>query len=468
VYLRCGFLRRTLFSCIGLLIFSSLVPRSLTAADETTSTLSSSVSPTIVLSGSFSMRYFFRTTEVPAGRESDQDVFADLRIDLTRPRDNRYELHVMGTARSDIDGNQNMNGFYPFEDVGDTWGQRAHAQLIEANMVLNDPLRALKRITIGRQSGTRDEPVIFDGVAAELGKEKLLLTLYGGAAAHFYEIGTHWGEDTLEGAGIDYRPLPSLGISADALAVKDRREFDQDDGTTLHDRMVSFKIWQRFEPFTRIDVQYRYLNGESRDLSVKAGTLWQQHDAELNVSYFRQFNPQAMLSNELSPFFDVLGVSAPFQSFDARVRKFISSRVALDRGYFRRDLLDSADEGPFDKAYSREFIDAEVSDIFFENLSWTVTAEHWRAGSTSFETLGTDLTYRIRKGGRESRLSAGTFYSLYKYDYYTELGMRDQVRTYYMEGKYPFTKGFSVNGRYEYESSIERYQTVRLGMRYDF
>jgi hypothetical protein len=249
--------------------------------------------------------------------------------------------------------------------------------------------------------------------------------------------------------------------------VQDLREFDPNGGE-VRDRMLSFKVWQRFEPFTRVSAQYRYLNGEARDLSVRAAGAWQEQDAEMNVGYFRQFNPQAELSNELSPFTDVIGLSAPFQSIDIKVRKSFANRVAFDLGYFLRDLLDQADQGSFNKEYSRAFIDAEVSDLFIANLSWTVTAEHWKSEGTSSDTLGTDLTYRIKKGGRESRVSAGTFYSLYKYDYYADLGERDDVRTYYLDGRYPLAKGLSMNGRYEYEHGIERYQTLRLGMRYDF
>jgi predicted porin len=49
-----------------------------------------------------------------------------------------------------------------------------------------------------------------------------------------------------------------------------------------------------------------------------------------------------------------------------------------------------------------------------------------------------------------------------------EEGVREKVRTYYVSGKYPLDKGFSINGSYEYEDGIEDYQTLKLGMRYDF
>jgi hypothetical protein len=467
VYLPGSIAGRSFLACLGFLTAAAVFCSALIAADETVSLPASSPSPTLRLTGSFSMRYLYRTADTSVSRESDQDLFADLRLDLTRPRDNRYEFHFQGAVRTDLDGNQDVVGYSPLEDIGDTWGRPTHAQLLEANAVLNDPLRYTRRIIVGRQAGARDEQVFFDGALAEIGSDKLLLTLYGGAAVHFYEINWTWGKDTLEGAGLDYRPLPTLGMSADALAVKDVREFYPGSGE-VHDRMLSFKVWQRFEPFTRVAVQYRYLNGASRDLTVRGVGAWQAQDAEMSVSYFRQFTPQAELSNELSLFYDVIGVSAPFQSVDVRLRKFIASRVAIDLGYFRRDLLDQADHGPFNKEYSRAFIDGEISDLFIANLAWTVTAERWKSDSTSSQTLGTDLTYRIKKGGRESRVAVGTYYSLYKYDYYADLGVRDEVRTYYLDGKYPLAKGLAMNGRYEYEHSNEQYQTFRLGMRYDF
>ena len=456
-----------LLMSLGFLIAAVCAP-SVSSADESIlPVLSSSSTPTTDISGYFAGRYVYRSSHASNANTNDQDVFADLRLDLTRPRDNSFEFHLQGTARSDLDGDQDLRGFNPFEDIGDTWGRRTNAQLIEANAVLNDPLRYVTRLVVGRQSSPRDDPAFFDGITAQMGGEKLLFTLYGGAAVHFYEIDWKWGHDRVEGAGLDYRPLPSLGMSADVLFVKDSRDFDPA-SSPVNDRMVSFKIWQRFEPFTRFSAQYRYLDGEARDLTVNAAAAMPEQDAEIIVTYFRQFNPQAELSNELSPFYDVIGTSAPFQSIDVKVRKFIASGVALDAGYFKRDLLDDSDEGPFNKAYWRAFLDAEISDFLLANLSWTLTGERWETGTTSVDTYGTDLSYRVKKQGRESRLSAGTYYSLYKYDYYVDLGVRDHVRTYYVDGKYPLGKAFSMNGRYEYEASIERYQTVRVGMRYDF
>ena len=301
----------------------------------------------------------------------------------------------------------------------------------------------------------------------DLGSEKVNLTLYGGADMHFYEVGRHWGKDTLEGAGVDYTPLPSTGMSADFLAVKDKREFTPEDAT-IYDRMVSLKVWQVFDPYTRVTAKYRFLDGDPRDLALKASTVWPAGDVDATVSYFRQFRPQNELTTDLSLYYDVIGVSAPYQSFDIKVRKFFAERAAVDVGYFKRALLDPSDEGPFDKEFHRAFLDVEVMDLFLNNLSGTVLVEQWESQGRSYDAVGADLSYKIKKNKKEARISIGTNYSLYKYDYYTELGVREQVRTWYVNGKYPLNNGFSVNGGFEYEHSFEKYQTLRLGMRYDF
>lgn len=471
--MRRGQLQRDLFPALCFLIALVLVPADLPAADSLPApaplpATGPTDGPATNVNGYFSTRYVYRTATSPDGRSSDQDVFADLRIDVARPKDDSYEFHFLGSVRSDLDGNQDPSLFSPFEGVADTYGARTTGIIYEAYATLNggNALPAAKA-RIGRQSGTRDEPVVFDGIAVDAGGEKWDLTLYGGPAVHYYEVNRHWGDDTVAGAGIDYRPVPEAGMSVDYLRVQDEQALFPED-TTRHDRLLSLKAWQRFGMFTRIMEKYRFLDGDPRDLSLKAVTTWQAADLDASVNYFRQFRTQNELSNDLSLFYDVMGSSAPYQSYDIKVRKFFADRVAVDLGFFKRQLLDTADEGPFNKEYRRSFLDAELMDLFLANLSWTLLAEQWESRGRSYGAVGTDLSYKVKKNKKEARLSIGTNYSLYKYDYYTELGLREKVRTWYLTGRYPLSGGLALNGGYEYEHGIENYQTLRMGMRYDF
>jgi hypothetical protein len=59
----------------------------------------------------------------------------------------------------------------------------------------------------------------------------------------------------------------------------------------------------------------RYTNGDPRDLKLRVIAAIPTADLGMNATYIRQFRTQVELSNELSPYFDVLG-----QSFLSKLR----------------------------------------------------------------------------------------------------------------------------------------------------
>lgn len=426
---------------------------------------------TYTTSGSLSAKYLYRVAETPDLRFTDQDIFSNLRLDLTSTKEKGYEFHFLGTGRADLDGRQDQTGFYPLEDAGNAYSRSAQGYLLEAHLDMNNPLPLLTQARLGRQSGVRDEPVFFDGLALDFGGDRLALSLYGGAAIHYYEIDGAWGNDTLQGAGLDATPFAFSTVSLDYLEVKDKREFTTD-RKTLTDRMGAAKLTLRIPPVSRVTGRYRTLNSEPRDLTVRATTAWADAGGSLSASYFRQYRTQNELTNEFSLLYDVIGKSSPYESYDIKLRQFISTRVAFDAGYFNRKLINKTDQGSFDRDFSRAFVDIEVSGCLLAGLACTAIGEQWKsesAAENTYEAAGFDATYTWRrKNGKDAKVSAGTYYSLYKYDYYIEPGVRDKVRTYYLTAQYPFTKAFSVNGGYEYEDSIENYTIVKFGMRYDF
>ncbi len=423
----------------------------------------------INITGYLSGKYVYRSAYNSETQWRDQDVFGELRLDVTMPKENRYEFHFFGTARNDFSGNRNQTTFDPLKDIGDTYKASYHGYLYEAHFDINNLFPHLTQIRLGRQSGTRDEQVFFDGIAADINASSALnLTLYGGVAVHLFEIGNHWGDDTLGGAGLDYALGTSTRVSLDYLSVKDKQSFPTAPNTTdLQDQMISVKLWQSFASFMKASVKYRYLNEEPRDLSVRAISAFPEANAEINVNYFRQFRTQNELSNELSLYFSILGKSSPYQSIDVKLRKLFGLHYAVDVGYFKRSLLEEDQESAFDKDFSRAFLLFEVIDLPKDGLSFTLTGERWETTGRHYSSAGLDIGYAFRNK-KNATINGGTYYSLYKYDFFMEQGLREKVRTYYLKGRYPLGKGFSINGSYEYEASIENYQTLKLGMRYDF
>ena len=419
------------------------------------------------LKGSFSADYQFRTTEVSGDRVSDNDLYEKLRLDSIGSPAKGYEFHLLATARQDLDGDQNETGFFPFEDIGDTYDTSWRGYVYEGHIDLNNPLPHVTQLRFGRQAGAAEEPVFFDGLVADLTvTHNLNLTVYGGASVHHYELEYDWGSDTLGGARIEYFPFRRTKLSLDYLYVDDERDLIL--GTDQQNDLLSFKVHQRLGPSLRTMAGFRYLDDEPRDMKVRAIKSFLDAGMELSLTYFRQSREQNELSNELSPFYDVMGTSDPFESIDMKLRKFFGRRYTLDLGYFHRDLIKDREENAFNRQYERAFAMFGINDVFSERMSLAITGEYWETGDTEYTSGGLDAEYRLKRGQKSTKIIAGTYYSLYKYDYYILLGEREHVQTYYLKTKMPLGMGLTMNARYEYEDSIEDYHTLKVGVRYDF
>jgi hypothetical protein len=446
------------------------LPTPVIAADEDTSSGKTSGQQDLIdpfrVQGYLSGKYVSRTSRVPDEKIRDEDLFGELRLDIARPGSSGPEFHFFGTMRDDLSNIGERKYYSVYEDIGNTYSSRTHGYLYEAHLDLNQPFSWLAQIRIGRQDSIRDEPVFFDGIAADIKvSQKVALSLYGGASVHFYEIDTRWGVDRLGGLGLDYLPWTGAWLSTDYLYVDDTRNLY--DTRDQHDNLLSFKLGQRFTPNLKATGKIRFLNKEKRDMKLRVVETIPEADSEMQVAYFRQFRTLNELSNEFSPYYDVIGQSNPFHSYDIRVRKLFGVHYAVDIGYFQRKLLDTGQESSLNRAYQRTYVVFDMTGLLLDGLSFSVTGEQWKSGTQNFNSAGFDAGYAFRKGRRSPKVNAGSYYSLYKYDYYSSLGERTKVRTNYVKFDYPF-EHYALNGSYEFEHGLENYQTAKLGMRYEF
>jgi hypothetical protein len=418
-------------------------------------------------------RYVHRTARGSEGTASDNDLFAELRLDTGREQRDRLAFHFFGVGRADLDGNQDRRSYYPLEDIGDAFASAATGSVYEAHLDINRPLRSVTQVRLGRQAGTRSEAVFFDGIAAELQPAAALhFTVYGGAAAHFYELDADWGADVLGGAGADYAPSRNTVLSLDYLYVTD--ELAGSTVETRRDQFAAARIWQRLTDSARGSLSYRMLNGSSRDVTARANQTFVGMGLELSAQYVRQFRTQDQLTTDLSPFTDVLGPSQPYQSLDVKLRQLLGRHVTADLGYFERKLLEATGQNAFNREYTRAFAVLGISDLFRQGLSFSLTGDRWEMNTASSSqkpseySTGADLGYAFKRQGRRGQVNAGTYYSLYRYDYYAQLGERTRVRVYYVNGKVPLGAHYSVNVSYECENGMDDFQTARIGLRRDF
>jgi hypothetical protein len=460
--------RGALVACMALtVLLGPLSPAGLSAAETGAAPEGYGQEARAEVRGYISTKYVARSASFSGEDFEDHDVFEYARFDASSPEGGRYELHFFGAARQDVDGGRDRKGFSPLEDIGDTWKRGYSGQLYDAHLAINRPLSHVRQARFGRQPGTRDEPVFFDGVSADLAlTDKVSATVYGGAAVHFYELDYDWGEDLLGGVGVDYSPTFGSVVSLDYLYVRDQRELfgfsDQ------QDNLYAIKLWHRFAPYLRTMARFRYLDGEPRDLKMSAVGTFPDAGFQVSATYFRQLSAQKELSNELSIYYDVVGTTTEYQSFDLKLRKFLGEHYAIDVGYYGRALVGGDEESAFNRDYSRYYAAFDISGLPAEALSFSFTGEYWKSEADSYWTGGLDASYAFRSRGKRGELGAGSYYSLYKYDYYIERGEREEVQTYYARAVMPVGRGFSANARYEYEDGSVDYSSLSFGVRYEF
>lgn len=414
------------------------------------------------LEGYTSMLYVLRSARVSGDRSTDNDIFTRLRLDTPSSSKGLYALHFSGMGKVDMDGNQDRLPFYPFEDVDDTWNSQWNGYIYEALIDLNFDHSYLKQVRVGRQSGTRDDLVFFDGVSADVeALRNLQFTVCAGRPVHFYEENA--GSDLLYGIGADYSPRAGTKVSVDYLYAEDEREVL----LNQENNRLSFKVRHRFCPFSNGMIKYRVIDGKARDLAISLANNIPWQDLIVNVDYWKQLRSQRELANEFSLYFDSLGISHPYQSFDVDVTKIFSDRYALNVGFSTRDLVDDDDEGTFSREYDRIFAVFEMTDIPKERMTVAVSGERWQ-GSEDADSIGLDLGYEPQAWREGSKVNFGTYYSLYKYDYYFDPGEKADVRTYYVKTKIPLRENLSGHFSYEFEDGQDDYQVLKARLQYEF
>lgn len=419
------------------------------------------------LEGEVSNRYVFRAAHTQDTLFTDNDMFQTLHFDMTTPQKDNFGVHLLTTCREDLDGGTNRINFYPLEDIGDTGPIYIIGKVYEANINYDYIFPFLPKLVFGRQTGTRSEPVFFDGISANIDFfQYVRATLYGGAAIQFYETGWTWGSDVLGGIGIDVLPNRNTKINLDYLFIKNQSKLFLT--STVYNHLIDFAYRQRLFRWMKIMTKVRFINFLPDNLEVRLLNSSPGIALETNLSYYLQFRTDNALGNNLSQFYDILGPVYPFQSLDFKARLLITPHFTVELGLFIRALLDNQNENTFNHQYSRLYAFFKWIDLFTPGLSASLSAGHWISPSNDYNSIGIDLSYRFKAGLFKPDISAGTYFSLFKYDYYLERGERKAAETYYLKSHVRIGKHFSFTFSYEYETSLENYHTLKTGLNYAF
>lgn len=184
----------------------------------------------------------------------------------------------------------------------------------------------------------------------------------------------------------------------------------------------------------------------------------------VQASFYELLRTQRDYALEFDNFFSSALEYRPYTQVRGLVSKGFGEHFTLDAGADGRWLRDGDDEGAYNHEFERYFVTPTLQRVPWKGLSLSVTGEFWNSDEDVW-SWGADATHKCTEA---LKVSLGTFYSLYKYDYYAA-SERDDVRTIYARVRWKLENNLRLDGGYEYEhSDFDTIQTVRLGVTWDF
>ncbi len=410
----------------------------------------------IPVHGAIAMKYRYRSSS----GSSDNDLYQYLSADFGKP-EGRITGHLFLRATEDLDGRQ--SGYSALNGIAETYNT-LNARFYYGHVDFHR-LGPAELIRAGRQF-TDETPVgfHFDGARVDSRPVENWLFLqggvYGGIPVHLFESSPRG--DYLAGAFAQFQPFEGARVRVDYARVQDRSLY----GTERND-LLGLGLWKALGP-AFLQLQYNMLDWNSRDLRVRGNYYRPEADLRIEASYFQLFKTQTIESIDLDYFTGVATDYFPYQQVRLLAAKGFGEHFLIQGGVDWRELWNSGDDSTFNRAFRRFYLTPSMTGVGLSGLTVSLTGEIWevpRSDDGDIITVGLDVTHRCTP---EIKLSAGTAYALYKYDYFGAVE-RENVRTIYLKGTYARKPGLRLDLGYEFEyDEIDTFHVLKFGAGWTF
>jgi hypothetical protein len=411
----------------------------------------------IPLHGSLTSRYVLRKS----GDSHDQDLYETFVLDVGDKQRDAVTGHVVGRLTADLDGQNSSSSQSRFSSLADAYDDPVHLLVYEAYIDIEHP-GDLAALRIGRQTDYAT-PVFaqFDGVRAETKPTKdwkLSGGVYGGVPVHLYDAGS--SGNSLAGAWADASPWAHGRVRLDWMHAVD----DQRVGSSGND-LIGLSVWQRVSESTRVDGSYTRLEDRNRDVRLRATWDSPEEDLTVQASFYRLLEAQGQLALEFDPFFATLQELFPYDQYRLQASKGLGKHLRAEAGADIRRVSEEQDVGTFNHDYDHGWVSLVFLDCLADKLNVTLTGDAWNSDPQKVRTWGLDAG---REFSGDLRLSAGSSYSAYKYDFLLD-SERDNVRVWYLRLRKKLSQALSFDVRYDYEQSdVGDYNVLMLGATWRF
>jgi hypothetical protein len=412
--------------------------------------------PLEAIHGNLRVWYRYRRT----ASDSDSDFYEVLSLTVGNPDKDLVSGALSARFAEDTDGNRNVQGFYPFTSLDDSYKSAATQRLYTAYVDLR-PDEGRLLIRGGRQILDEfPEAVPMDGglVRYQI-VPQVSVSGFGGIPDNPFESSPQG--DWMYGASGEWRPDASgrARYRVEYLHIHDDNTFG------LHkDDLVGFSIEEGSGPFSFF-ARYTLLEGESRDLVARVTASIPDADFQAQFLGTYVFHQIQALSYPLDPYASFLMDLEPYVDLTVRASKGFGNYFSIDGSFTARELVGSGVE----TTYNHEFKRAEVAPVLrnwpLPGLTLRISGDYWNSDAENFWTWGGDLSLPLH---RVLTLTFGTSYSLYSVDQFTG-EEHDRVRLYTLALKWQVTRVSCIEARITREENpIDTFHIVEMGFRHAF
>lgn len=415
------------------------------------------------IEGRTTSRYEFRKTY----DDADQDFYQYLSARLNNEA-NKVSGEFFGRLSWDIGSVQNKTDHYTFDSIDDSFDYNANVRIYYGYVKIREPkllgFKTIEAIRIGRQYVYEGETVHFDGVRLDSHEFKFLgfnpkLSFYGGIPVNLFESSSEG--DGLLGGSVQLKPYVTTRLRVNYQLILDETSLYGD----KHTDITQLAIWQRVGTHLNLHGQTSSLDNYRRDMSLRATLNLPEQGFFIQGSYFEQLETLGGYALEFDPFYTATGALYPYQQSSINGTKEFSDNFMVGGGLSTRDLTDEDDKGPYNHEFNSWYINPIISNFPIEDTQISITNEVFDTSNNDISTLSAVISHKCSK---KLKSSIGTYYSLYKYDYYQN-EEKDKVRTYFVGFEYKLRKGVKATFDYEFESDgFDRYANIKFGLAYPF
>ena len=427
------------------------------------------------VSGSFTLRYRGRHAE--GDGRSDQDFYESLRLSYVNPNNEKISGYLSGALCQDIDDPSTL-----FRSIDDTHDFSLRGYLYELYANVND-IGIIETAKIGRQYSYDVENLHFDGLHLRFKPfHNLRFATFAGIPVHLQESSSDG--DWMSGISVEIKPLENSTVRFDYVVSSDNSD---DNIGNHHDNLFVVSAWHNIKQWWRVYGRFSKLDSISRDLQIRSFWNFPSLDLNIQFSYYKQAQRLGDFTIEFNEFVPSMGNYEAYDQYSLDIYKGIGSYMGINIGAGLRELKDESDENVFNNDFERYYITYSLFDYPLKGLTTTLTGEDYETAGDDIQSISFDFTHNFSKN---FKISLGTYYSLYKYDTTSGVGLtvfnstsedtffpveslteseRDNVRSYYLKVKKRIFDNWEIRGKYEYENfDSEIFHTFQTTLKIKF